>query len=99
MLKIKLPNDYFKRAKTFEHIGPELYAFDITTKLERIIAPTLIIYGDQEPAVKISAPVYKNKIPNSRLIVIENCGHFPFIEQPETFNHYVESFWKEVEAN
>ncbi len=93
-LKIKLPQDYFKRSKIFEHIGPELFAFDLTTQLEKIIAPTLIIYGDQEPATEISAPVYKNGIVNSKVVVIPNCGHFPFIEQPVRFNLAVESFWK-----
>jgi len=92
-LKIKLPQDYFKRSRIFEHIGPELFSFDITTQLEKIIAPTLIIYGDQEPATEISAPVYKSGIANSQLVVIPNCGHFPFIEQKVRFNSAVESFW------
>ena len=96
LLKIKLPQDYFKRSKIFEHIGPELYAFDLTTQLEKIIAPTLIIYGDQEPANEISAPVYKSGIANSKVVVISSSGHFPFIEQPKQFNLEVETFWKNV---
>jgi len=96
LLKISLPQDYFKRSKIFEHIGPELFAFDLTMQLEKIIAPTLIIFGDQEPATKISAPIYKNGIANSQLVIIPHCGHFPFIEQPLRFNLAVESFWKEI---
>ncbi len=93
-LKIKLPQDYFKRSRIFEHIGPELFSFDITTQLEKIIAPTLIIYGDQEPATQISAPIYKQGIANSQLVIIPKSGHFPFIEQPLRFNLAVEEFWK-----
>jgi proline iminopeptidase len=93
-LKIKLPQDYFKRAKIFEHVAPELFALDITMDLRKIISPTLIICGDQEPAVEISAPVYKQGIANSQLAVIRNCGHFPFIEQPLRFNLAVEEFWR-----
>jgi proline iminopeptidase len=96
LMKIKLPQYYFKRSKIFEHIGPELFAFDITLQLEKITAPTLIIYGDQEPATEISAPIYKSGIANSQLVVISNSGHFPFIEQPKQFNLTVVSFWKGV---
>ncbi len=93
-LKIALPWDYFKRSEIFGHIAPELFSFDLTGQLEKIISPTLIIYGDQEPATQISAPVYKNGIVNSKVEVITQCGHFPFIEQPEQFRKTVESFWK-----
>jgi len=93
LLKIKLPQDYFKRSKIFEHIGPELFAFDLTTQLEKIIAPTLIIYGNQEPATDISAPVYKSGIADSQLVIIPHSGHFPFIEQPVRFNNAVNLFW------
>jgi len=93
LLKIQLPEDYFKRSKIFEHIGPELFAFDLTTQLDKITAPTLIIYGDQEPATEISAPVYKSGIASSQLVIIPNSGHFPFIEQPLRFNLAVNEFW------
>ncbi len=96
LLKIKLPQDYFKRSKIFEHIGPELFAFDITLQMEKIIVPALIIYGDHELETKISGPVYKNGIANSQLVIIPHCGHFPFIEQPLRFNLAVESFWKDI---
>jgi proline iminopeptidase len=94
LLKVKLPQDYYKRSRIFEHIGPEFFAFDITLQLEKIIAPTLIIYGDQEPATQISAPVYKSGIANSKLVVISKSGHFPFIEQPAQFNRAVNAFWE-----
>jgi proline iminopeptidase len=93
-LKVKLPKDYFQRSKIFSYIGREFYAFDITEQLKRIIAPTLIIYGDQEPALKISAPVYQSNISGSNVVIIKGSGHFPFIEQPEEFKRVVTEFWK-----
>lgn len=97
-LKVKLPKDYFQRSKIFSYIGREFYSFDITEQLKRIIAPTLIIYGDHEPALKISAPVYQSNISGSNVVTIKQSGHFPFIEQPEEFNKVVSEFWKGVEA-
>jgi proline iminopeptidase len=95
-LKIKLPKDYFQRSKIFFRLGPELYSYDIREQLKHIISATLIIYGDQEPAVNISAPVYKENIPDSRIVIIPRSGHFPFIEQPIEFKKVVEEFWKSV---
>src|ERR1041385_5268994 len=91
-LKVKLPKDYFQRSKIFSYIGREFYAFDITEQLKRIIAPTLIIYGDQEPALKISAPVYKENIADSKITVIKQSGHFPFIEHPDESVRIVKNF-------
>jgi len=95
-LKIRLPQDYFQRLKIFSHIRKEFYSFDITGQLKRIIAPTLIICGDQEPALHIAAPVYKENIADSKVIVIKQSGHFPFIEQPDDFIEVVSQFWKEI---
>lgn len=92
LLKIELPYDYFKRSEIFGHIAPELFSFDLTGKLNKIISPTLIIYGDLEPALKISGPIYKSGIVNSQLVSISSSGHFPFIERPEQFNDAVATF-------
>jgi proline iminopeptidase len=91
-LKIEMPSDYFKRSEIFGHIAPELFSLDITGKLNKIISPTLLIYGDHEPALKISGPVYNSGITNSQFISISNSGHFPFIENPEQFNSAITTF-------
>lgn len=98
-LKIQLPWDYHKRSAIFFHVAPDLFSYDITGRLDKIISPTLIIYGDQEPATQISLPVYKKGIINSRSAVISKSGHFPFIEQPEQFNETVASFWKKLKED
>ena len=38
------------------------------------------------------AKEYTDEIPESRLIVIKNCGHTPYVEKPITFNKIVLRF-------
>lgn len=51
--------------------------------LQQIKAPTLIIWGDQDLLVDVSAAeIFKAKIKRSQLLVIPNCGHMPILERP-----------------
>jgi 2-hydroxy-6-oxonona-2,4-dienedioate hydrolase len=55
--------------------------------LRAIKAEVLVIWTTKDP----SGPVDEGQriaslIPNARLAVIENAGHWPQYEQPETFN-------------
>ena len=58
-------------------------------------APTLIIYGryDRMCSYEIGLTIL-NYIANSRIIVLNNCGHWPPYECPEEYNAYVSSFLK-----
>lgn len=56
---------------------------------------TLIIWGAEDKITPLSqAHVGKELIRNSRLHVIENCGHIPQVECPEEFNQAVLDFLK-----
>ncbi len=53
-------------------------------RLKRL--PTLLVWGDHDPIIPPSAgQLYHQSIPNSRLEIIENCGHRPEVEQREKF--------------
>ena len=41
----------------------------------------------------------RSTLPNARLNVIENCGHLPMAEKPETFNRLVRDFLVGVEED
>ncbi|MBA4603419.1 alpha/beta fold hydrolase [Thermoactinomyces mirandus] len=66
---------------------------DLTGQLSQIQAPTLIIQGKEDPAVR---PVYARKahekIPRSRLCLFEKCRHWPQREHPEKFIQAVIEF-------
>jgi proline-specific peptidase len=67
--------------------------WDMRPELARITAPTLVLTGDQDficgPAC---AADIADGVAGSKKIVIEDCGHFTFVERPEAFREAVESF-------
>lgn len=86
--------DYFETGrlkKTFLSIIEE----DLTPILAKVSTPTLIIWGDKDKEVPLKlAQRLASKIPNSRLHLFRNCGHFPFLEKPKEFAQIVEEFIK-----
>lgn len=66
---------------------------DLTCYLDGISASTLLIYGENDTATPVSdAEIMKSKIKDSGLCVIENAGHFSFIDQPVKVNLIINSF-------
>jgi proline iminopeptidase len=57
--------------------------FDILSELEHLKVPTLIIHGSADVIPEWTAQDLNNAIPGSQLHIIENCGHFPYIEKPD----------------
>ncbi len=85
-------DEVFKLTQTSGFQGKNLLP-----ELNRITVPTLIIAGDDD---FICDPItqgerMRDKIASSRLVVIENCGHMPWIEQPEAFNAACETWFQE----
>lgn len=68
-------------------------------KLHQVKAPTLLVWGrDDNVTPAFVGEKFNELIENSRLIFVEKCGHAPMMEQPEEFNHHLESFLEEVSA-
>jgi pimeloyl-ACP methyl ester carboxylesterase len=65
----------------------------IVQQLDRIKAPTLVIWGKQDAIIPVAhAYVASQKIPNSSLHIFEQCGHWAQVEYSEAFNHLVSEF-------
>lgn len=65
----------------------------IVQQLDRIKAPTLVIWGKQDAIIPVAhAYVAASKIPNSALHIFEQCGHWAQVEYSEAFNHLVSEF-------
>lgn len=64
--------------------------------LSKITVPILIINGKQDGVVNTAMAELVNRgIAKSKLILLDDCGHFPFVEQPDKTNAAIESFMKD----
>lgn len=66
---------------------------DYRPSLARIDVPTLLVAGGRSAFTPIEAMRYLHEVvPGSRLQVMGECGHAPFIEAPVAFNRALERF-------
>lgn len=84
-LNFFIPEDYMIRSHKFGNLMSELVNYGLHSDLRLMEIPTILLYGENEPAVSMSGPRLDNAISNSQLLVIQNAGHFPFIERPDLF--------------
>ena len=70
-----------------------LFRHSLRTRLHEITVPTLVIWGARDNVV---APRYASllarTLPNARLLVFEQSGHHPMIQEPDRFNRAVAQF-------
>jgi abhydrolase domain-containing protein 6 len=64
-------------------------------KLNKITAPTLIVWGDTDRVLSISSvPIFGKNIKNSKSVIIKECGHVPMMEKPEETASIYQDFLK-----
>ena len=66
---------------------------DLPQNMDRITAPTLILWGDQDRAVPLRHGHYHaGALPNAKLVSIEKAGHIPQFEYPDVVNELMLEF-------
>jgi len=67
--------------------------FDLRAELRKVTAPALIVHGEDDRIAFIDdAMDLHSGLSNSKLLLIEKSGHFPWLEQPEIFEARVPAF-------
>lgn len=70
---------------------------DSTSTLAKIAVPTLIIHGEADQLIPIAeAEAMYRAIEEAEMVVIEDAGHLPNLEQPDVFNDAVIDFLEEL---
>ena len=71
---------------------------ELTNQIRSISVDTLLVWGRLDGITPIQhGDVLRAAMPNSRLDVIERCGHLPMSEKPETFNRIIRNYLVDVD--
>lgn len=66
---------------------------DLRKYMNNINVPTLLLYGKNDMTTKVELGEIINKeIKDSTLILLDECGHFPYLDRPNYFLLILNSF-------
>jgi len=69
---------------------------NMTDELSKIEVPSIVFWGLDEKMMPESGIMkLANGLPNARLVLVSNCGHWVMAEHQEMFNEYTLNFLKE----
>lgn len=78
---------------TLASAARQLLRADVSPELDRIQAPTLLVWGGRDPLVPMAVGrEVAGRIPHSRFVEIPRAGHVPMWERPAEFNAAVRAF-------
>jgi pimeloyl-ACP methyl ester carboxylesterase len=68
----------------------------IVNGLSSLRMPVLVVWGKEDDLVPVSqAQIVKDKVPQARIEIFENCKHDPMVVNPERFNRLLLDFLQE----
>lgn len=68
--------------------------YDLLPKLRTLAIPTLVITGDHDFIPVETAEHIAQALPNARLVVVKDCGHFAYLECHEAVRPTLEDFFR-----
>ncbi len=91
--RMKLPNAKMAFMSTLLGLKN---AENILEVLKTISIPTLIVWGERDPVIPIKfADSFVSSIKDCRFYRMDNCGHTPYVDEPEKFTKLVTDFLRE----
>jgi len=85
------------RKAGLERIFRAVVGYNQTKQLKEIDIPTLLIWGENDSDAPVAlAQEIQSYIRNSELHILEHCGHNVFLENPNLFSGYVNTFIKTI---
>jgi len=65
---------------------------ELAAQLPSLPMPMLVIHGAADPRPTWAAEQVAAVVPNARLAILPDCGHLPWIEQPDAFQALLKQF-------
>jgi proline iminopeptidase len=77
-------------------ISADQLKYDVTERSKSFEKPVLVIQGRQDQVGESIPQILSRTYPNSKLVFINKCGHFPWIEQPKEFYDSILSYFHKL---
>lgn len=78
-------------ARVQQSVWESLGNYDLLPRLPAVKYPALIVHGRDDP-IPVASSIEAAKAMGAELIVLDDCGHVPYVEQPEKLFQGVDSF-------
>jgi proline iminopeptidase len=78
-------------ARVQHAVWDSLGDYDLVPELGSVRVPTLVVHGRQDPIPLGSSEACARALA-ARLVVLEQCGHVPYVEQPDALFDAAEAF-------
>lgn len=89
-----------RKAMSVVAVAKSAVRHNLEHELHKILVPTLIIWGKYDNVTPLwVGEKFHELIKDSRLLIIDQCGHAPMMERPDEFNTALFDFIKDVEDN
>ncbi len=81
-----------------QSVWDSLGEFDLVPQLESLDVPTLLVHGWHDP-IPVDSTLSAARAMRARLVVLEACGHVPYVEQPDALFAAIDQFLGETELH
>ena len=78
-----------------QSVWESLEDFDLIRGLEGIKIPSIVIHGRDDP-IPLASSVEAARVLGTNLVVLDDCGHVPYVEQPERLFSALDTFLDET---
>lgn len=90
-LTLTLPQSFIANSRLLQYLARDLAVYDIHEALEGVDVPVLVVNGESESGLESGRKISEH-LPQAKHVVLDECGHFPFVEKPDEFFEAVRGF-------